>query len=455
MNLSGPAPISIVQQPDENGLYLRLSQRFSAEVLQVSGDRVVLSINGVQLVARMTTPDQTAQLLEHHSAQFIVRDLAHSTVTLQLVPKGAENATAGSSLLADLVPNLLQQAGLPVNETTVAIARALVSNNLAVTANLVEELENVIEQVDGWGQREAQQAAELKAAGLPVTAETIKLTGVKLPPLIDLLNDLYVNLHNLLRNQHQPATRDLIETALIILGKVVVDLRSGNSNPASQLRQAVHFLGVSIESELARLAKESYPINLIERADRGLSILMILRQALLHEGNKESTSLIDRFIEGLRLMQFLNVEPESKPIKEQWLRFDLPLAMADDEKFYKQKGIGDLHTARLKISFLPNESERKIDPHRTRFMIRVELDAKECVLVDVSIAEKRIGLEVTASSEQLLHQAEGELPRLEKGLERLGYIVQSSRCKHGDVLIGQEMEVISGWNTFNEVQAEV
>jgi hypothetical protein len=110
MNVTGPAPIAIVQRPDEISLGLRLNQRLAAEILKVSGDRVALALEGVRVIAQLTSPEQAAALSERRFAQFIVKDLAGPAITLQLVQPGqpAPASPAAQAPAAQIIPHLLR-----------------------------------------------------------------------------------------------------------------------------------------------------------------------------------------------------------------------------------------------------------------------------------------------------------------------------------------------------------
>ena len=135
MTISGPIPVPPApQQAEFNSLSLRIQERISAEVIRVAGDRVLLSQNGVRLVARLTTPDQAAQLVEHRHAQFVVKDFNKDIVTLQLVGSGLEESTTNLLMPIDLVPLLLERANLPIDEGNSIIAQALLQQRQSVTS---------------------------------------------------------------------------------------------------------------------------------------------------------------------------------------------------------------------------------------------------------------------------------------------------------------------------------
>jgi hypothetical protein len=430
MNVSGPAPIAIVQRYDNTDAVLRMNQRIAAEVLQVSGDRVVLSLNGVQLVARLTSSDQAAQLLERRVAQFIVRDLSQSLITLQLVPQGAENEQAAATLPPRLIEALLQQEGLPINAQMVTIAKALLASGLSVEAASVEEIYRALQHINQWKEGDALAAALLKSAGLPVTPATVDLARQQLPSLGEMIQNLQKQLESLLNAKPSPQLSALAKEALNTLAILPLQGSAQADVLLERLQLAIQMIGRSIERELADLIRQVQDQD--ERLSRGLLGLVLLRRELAKTNTQPGLiAEIDRFLEGLRLLQFLNSEPNPANTQGQWLRLNLPLAnwgIAPQQEGLHPK---DTPQAELRIAYLPDESPPTIDAKQTRFIVRVALDDGS-LAVDVSVAQRKIGLQVTASNQSLLARAEQEFPSLRQGVEQLGYQVQTARCELGE-----------------------
>ena len=55
MNITGPIQSNIQPIQDSVDQFLKVNQRFAGEILNVSNEQVVLSVNGVQIVAKMTS----------------------------------------------------------------------------------------------------------------------------------------------------------------------------------------------------------------------------------------------------------------------------------------------------------------------------------------------------------------------------------------------------------------
>ncbi len=429
MNVSGSAPIAIVQRYDNTDAVLRMNQRIAAEVLQVSGDRVVLSVNGVQLVARLTSSDQAAQLLERRTAQFIVRDLSQSLITLQLVPRGTESEQPASPLPPRLIQVLLQQAGLPINAETVTIAKMLLASGLSVEAELVQEIYAALQHIGKWTEGDALAAALLKSAGLPVTPATVDLARLQLPSLGEMIQNLHKQLESLLGGNLSPELAALAKETQQLLSNILLQSDPDSGLLQQRLQLAIQTIGRSIERELADLIRQLESQD--DRLSKGLLGLVLLRRELA-KGNQHAALVaeIDRFIDGLRLLHFLNSQPDPTSTQGQWLRLNLPIAGL----VYSRQAEGlpqGYPQVELRIAYLPDERPATIDANQTRFVVRVALEDGS-VAVDVSVAQRKVGVQVTASTQPLLERAEQELPSLQQGFEQLGYQIQSMRCEVGE-----------------------
>ncbi len=454
MNVSGPAPIATVQRPDDSTLAMRLNQRFAAEVIQVTGDRVVLSVDGVQLVARMTSLDQASQLIEHRYAQFAVRDMSSSSVTIQLLSQGRGTEQLAATLAPDLIPNLLQFAGLPVNQTTEMIARALLTNGLPVTPELVSEMHTLLAQEANWDQNTAQLAAALKAAGLPLSPGTLSLAKTDFPALVQMVASLQVKLETLQQSNAPLLARELAKNAVEVLRQLVVVMQDKSEALQANLQDVFRILGTPIEKELVNFILKGDQHPVLDASGKSLMTLAVLRRYL--SSNPSQSGLvneIDRFLEATRLMQLLNTTPTTEPAHEPWLRLDIPLMMANPT-VKGQEPRKDLHSAHLRISYLPDNEDKRIDPANTHFVVNVDLDEKESIQINVSVADKRVGMEVLTSTEVTRNLAEEELPGLQEGIEILGYILQSANCETAKIEIGSSLGSSSLWRSFGEVSVE-
>jgi len=154
--IPGPPPVSPVQNPDEGSLFLRVNQRVAGEVLKVGNEQVVLSIQGVQVVARLTNPEQLTALIDRRFAQFLVKDMSNQVVTLQLleVPAPQSNVeVASANREALLLKSLLNQIGLPATPENQILAQAVIRQGLPVTAEIIQELRSFLNGIQPWGKQ--------------------------------------------------------------------------------------------------------------------------------------------------------------------------------------------------------------------------------------------------------------------------------------------------------------
>ena len=166
MLISNPPTIapSSLQNPSESALFLRVNQHIAGEVIKVDNEQVVLSIQGVQVVARMSTPEQAATLVERRFAQFIVKDMSGELLTLQLVdPRAASTPQTESASDTRLLSKLMIQLGITDSRENQIIAQAAIRNGLTITPALLDELHAVLSSFPTWGLEQAEAATILKS----------------------------------------------------------------------------------------------------------------------------------------------------------------------------------------------------------------------------------------------------------------------------------------------------
>ena len=256
MDITGLQPAILVERPETPTLLsLQVNQRIAAQVLQVAGDQVLLSLEGVPIVARLTSSDQATTLAEQRVAHFLVKENLGTSIRLQLLPVGAEvPQEATSKPLANLAPSLLTMVGLPTDKANTLIAEALLREGLPVTPELVNELRSALSRVSGWGQGQAQQAAVLKAEGQPVTPETLSLalTQSNSPPLADMVSNLKAKLEQLAKLPLPPKEAEQLQKAISLLVQLQVNWDTPQADLVENLHQALTTLGQPIERELAK-----------------------------------------------------------------------------------------------------------------------------------------------------------------------------------------------------------
>jgi hypothetical protein len=429
LNITAPQPVQPSQRPEESAILLKLNQRIAAEVLQVTGDNVMLAIDGVRFVARLTTADQAAALLERRYAQFIIRDINPNQILIQLAPTANQAASATAAAGQDLTRTLLAQMGLPATEGNLQLLRVMLARGLPVNRGSLAELQTALNQLGAWGSAEAQAAASLKSAGLPISPATLALVMNAPQETLQSFSRLLSLLEGLSLRQVSPQAGEALQRALASMHQSSLEWTGNSSQMAESLRQVVQMLGHSIESNLAELASSDDPRTKAAEQARTLMDLITLRRELARSGPREVVEAIDRFVDSLRLQHFQSSERDPAPGRSDWININLPLHLQPPE------GAGQPYTAfkeaHLRIACQGEGENRQVQPNFTRFVITVDLDKHTSIEVDLSVVEKKIGLQVIASNTPLCNAAKEELPSFTQGLSELGFDLQTSRFEIG------------------------
>ncbi len=427
MDLTGSSPITPVLRPGSNELILRANQRIAAEVLRVAGEQIVLSLQGVPIVAKLVSPEQSATLGEHQLRQFIVRDVSGQVVTLQLVNSPAAPAQAKPQNSQDIVSSLLQQIGIADTPENSLLARAVLSERLLLTPELLGELRDALAALPGWGSREAQMAAALKAAGYPVSDGILSMALNARTEIGASVTQLLEQLKSFRPLQGEPPqAAAAAQAALEILSEAILDAKLPVPRLQDQLQQAILLLGRSIEHDLSAIVEgKTADPKLLQKS---LAAFAELRGQLDETGHGALVKTIDRFLEGVRWSQFLNISPEQDPRGGQWTRLDFPIQLPGSPL---QNPSGEPQTARLRIAYDGDSENPRIDARATHLVIQVDLSKTESIEVDLSVAGQRVGVEVTASNQELCDLAQAELGGLSVGLGNLGYQLERSLCSVG------------------------
>ncbi|WP_299026672.1 hypothetical protein, partial [uncultured Thermanaerothrix sp.] len=216
MNVTGPFPTTPPPRPDENaGLMLRLNQRFNAEVLQVSGETVVLSVQGVRVVARLVSPEQSLALMNQRQAQFVVREFTPRTILIQHV--GAETGLVEvTGHQPDAVSALLEGAALPSTPANQEVVRLLLARGIAVTPEMLQMLIQL--RTQGVTPRRLERILDLLAQGIPLPPSILNLIGEEAPPAMALWEALRRGLQQwLIRDDLNETLRTQVQYLLNLL----------------------------------------------------------------------------------------------------------------------------------------------------------------------------------------------------------------------------------------------
>ncbi len=452
MNVTGSSSIAIVQRFDETSVLFRVNQRITAEVLQVSGDQVVLDLNGTQVLAKLTSPDQTAALAERRLAQFIVRDQIGHTIVLQLVHPRSQSTSSVSSdtFTTSIIQELLTMAGLPINEDNLVIAGVLLKQNLPVTKGLIEELKSVLYQIGNWGEKEAQIAASLWGAGMVLSPSTVTLLLSHHGELLPLILSLMGQLKNLLKRSYKSPN---VEFVISLLEKSVIDITKSPREIATQLQNSIKLLGCSLEKGIANLLQEvqSRSENNVEKS---LISLVQLREELSRgKGHHEIIETIDRLFHTLRVMHFINSSPIKESQRDEWLIFYLPIGFPDVQN--SQGDQCEQSSVKIKVAYQRDSEKRYIDPKNTHVIVQAKLSREDFLEVDLSVVLQRIRVEVMASNKKLGYIAQSQIPSLEQGLNHLGYEVKSTSIVIRDTTLMKNSEHDNFWVESSDLNVEI
>ncbi|MHC1782839.1 MAG: hypothetical protein AB9891_08800 [Anaerolineaceae bacterium] len=431
MTIQGTLPINRFDRPSDQSLQLNVNQRVTAEVLEVSGDQVTLVIQGIRVVGKLTTSDQAALLVDRQTAQFIIRGMKDGVLQLQLLQQPSILTETGFSLATpflQLAQNLLVLNDIEVNEQNLLLGKSLLSRGLPVTTDLMNELKQALNSIPGWGQMEADLAASLKAAGMPLSSGTLALAMEHGPTLTEGSVQLQNMLLKLVETSKSPDIVRLAKQALEVLQNGTVDWDQPLPALMKDLPAAVNLWGKSLEAEMAAQLQSKGTITNGKDAATGWTALTLLRSALDQHGSGTQVQEIDRFMNAVRQMHFLNTARSSDPGNPPWLTINLPLSstmiqqnreMADQRQFFP---------ANLRVAYRSNGKGQAIDPENTRLILSIDLEKGEFLQADLSIIGKRLGAWMTVSSEDLRIRAESEIPSLQSGLEQIGIQLQFAHC---------------------------
>jgi hypothetical protein len=436
MNASGPLPVSPVQSGSDVNPVLRVNQRITGEVVQISGNQVTLSVDGIPLVARLTSSDQSVSLQPQHVAHFIVRELTGQAITLQLLkPEGQVQLNQAPVLHQDLASRLLSQFSIPLSQKNLILAQAVLSQGLEITPQLMGELSNALEASGVWGETEAKLAASLKAAGLPVTASSLALIS-RDPQLGDSLVQLLSQVRAAVQADGFSAPGSILQRALKALESSIPEWDASPTQLAQQLQTASKVLGQSLEHILSeRLQDPAF----MQQQMGGVEAytLMDLARLLRTADQGKQTSLaagINQFLENLRQSQLFNATSQSIDQPSGWSQMDMLLRLPVLAQGQAENGQAEqYYPAQLRVARRLDGKGQKIDPEYTRLVVQVEISPHEKFQVDLSIAHMKVRAEVTAFDESTAVLAREELPELNKSLSALGYSLQTCSTQVGSL----------------------
>ncbi len=423
MSFPGPLQIAPINTVANQEVGLRTFQRVTAQVLSVTGTTAILSIEGHPVVAQLTSSDQAAALLSQRTAQFIVTQLTDQVVTLKFI-KNDQGQAASSAVPngPELAARLLEQNNMPVTANNLMMARSILKQHLPVTAKLLNELSGALAEYGSWGEVDAELAAAMKAAGLPVTAQSLKLLSRRPAQTGEAVSSLLTLLSGLAEQDLPPELMNQLKLNLQNLNTLVIKGDGETPQLADQLRASIELLGRSLESFL--LEQSQNPQTLFP--EKSLVTLFRLQKMLEQFGQKETARAVGEFLADIRQNQFMNVKPDPVPGSGVWTEVGFMLQSA------QQKADENFSSGRLRIAHEAKSDSDKINPAYTRLIIQVDLSPGQTVEVDLSLVGKQIRTSVMAPDPLWCDKAQGELPSLVEALHSLGYDLKDVQIGVGD-----------------------
>jgi hypothetical protein len=438
MSLSGSLPLSQIPPQDLNTLNLQNQERISAEVLQVAGERVYLSIDGVRVVARLTSSDQAARLMEKRRANFVVKDSSPKEILLQLVGgESSEQDPAASPI--NLIPELLIREGLAQDSLNTQLAQALLNHGLPVQAELIRSLREFLNGHHLTGEQQVAAAVALLAQGLQLSPGIFALLMEDLPHLGTLLK-------RYLKDQKMPLSEQPADPKLPRqsragsgLEQLVVKAQSTAEANARELRRALPLLIKSLESDLLEKIQGNPGPASREKTSRpdNLSLLNLLPEPSRQPGQGRE-QILEQLLGRLRLTHYANSQADENPGTARWLHVELPIHFPGSPEG------SDLKTAYLKINSPYQESRTRDHPQQLNLQFNIRLDQGDLISVDLNLFKENIRGSIQASSPHLRSIAEAELDKLKQQLSAGGYRILGFQCSLNESLTFPDHPLVSG-----------
>ena len=411
--MSFPGPLSITPinyNPADQLVGLRAFQRITAQVVSVAGTTAVLEVDGHPVVAQLTSADQSNTLASKSTAQFIVTQLTDNSVTLKLV----QNELSQPALVGvpangpELAERMLASNNLPATATNLMLTRSLLKQQLPVTPELLKELQNALSDVGSWGEAEADLAAAMKSAGLPVTGKSLALAARQPAQTAQALSSLMAALSQSAAQGLPEELMQKLRSNLQTLNSIILKADGEPSQLADQLKAWVDAFGRSLENAL--MGQMQNPETAI--SETGLASLAKLQEMLEQLGRKDTARQVREFLTDVRREQLMNVRPDGSR-QEDWLQLGFVVQNA------AQKAQEKFSSARLRIA--REHQTDTVNPANTRLILQVDLTPTETVEVDLSFAGRQVRTAITSPDPQWCQNAQDELPALTEALNSLGY----------------------------------
>lgn len=423
MNIQGPLPLNPAPNTAQPEGGLRLFQRVTAEILQINGTQAVISIEGHPIVARLVSQQEAAQLAGKKVAQFIVTAMDQEAVTLKIFnpPQSMPPGNGTGLPVQEMAIRILQEYGLPVRPDLLLLARAALAQHLEINP---ENLQKMLAALGGgaWGQAEAEMAAALLAAGLPLNEETLALALRARSFYSHGLTSLLAGLQTALSSPNLTVEQSrLLRTLQDLFQQLILPGGADAHTLAERIRAAVRFGGRSLENIL--LAAGGAAEGGTSQANWMEAVRLIAQ--LRQNGLEEIAGQVQRFLDQARMSGLLNLPPSLPPGEGMWVEARMLLAKpagSDGQPFLP---------VRLRVARRENSAAGKIDPHHTTLNIQVEVQPDRVFQVMLSVVGRQMRLVVTAPDTGWLGETRAEIPSLEEALGAIGYHLKDTRVQVG------------------------
>jgi hypothetical protein len=422
MLVNPPLPISPNDSVARTENTFRPYQRIVAEVLQVTATQAILSVDGTTVVARLTSMEQANMLKEQRTARFIITQADENTINFKLLPPIQQNATDVTGARQDLLARFLQDLNLAATDKNAALLQALLDHRLPVSPDLFKEINGVLAQMGDWDENMADMAAAIKAAGLPLTAESLALALRNNGSGIDTMENLYRLMQEIAGRDNLPEDfRSLLEAGMKLFDETRASAGAPRAEMAKALESQILLNGRSLENVILEQADGKNPFW----PEKSLTVFSRLQTLAGDLGEHELAQAVSKYLDQAHQAQFWNIHAAQPQATEEWLA--IPLFMQVPHANSEETG----EQARLRILRSPDQSTDGVDPTNTRLLIEMEVSPGKTVQVNISLTGKQARADVVVPDEELLDAAREEYPGLEKGMQGLGYALGQNNLRIG------------------------
>ena len=400
----------------------RLNERITAQVMQVTGTQAILDLKGYPVVAQLASKEQAAQLQNQHFANFMIAQLTSDKVILKLVPQNeTEESKPVQVEMGNLAENIVKSLGLQGTKAEVALVRSSLLNHLPISKEMVSQLLETIARSGIDLEKGIELAVGLKASGLPVTEDSLRLSSQFTDSkIMDTFESLLGSLRNaLLQTANSPQLRQNLQNAINQLQSMVPDLSTGEEKIQKSLELFFKFIGKPLEKILEEQVNDSSGAG---KTAFSLMNLAQLSKELRASGNTTTSDNIDRFMGQVRQNQFVNIKPDTSLGKGQWGEISFFVQWPEGRTYQTAN-------AKVKVSYRQEKKPGVIDPQYTNLILQVDLEPDKDVVVDLSLFQQKVNAEISSSDAGIEELFKNSLPEFNEMLNQLGYTVVTANVQ--------------------------